>query len=198
MPSHPLLSAYIASLPEGLESHPTFFQKGSVARSVVQAWPECQALQGLPPQLHALLAEPPLPSAWVPEAHGMALWLLAADVRCGGDASEFAKFSLGVNSTLLEQPMYRAAFRMLGAQMTVRAISAAWSMFHRGIEQSVTVDASSCAVELRHPPHLIAPALIPSYGTAFVAGLAVVGMKSRVEVGVCTPELTRYRATWDR
>ena len=47
-------------------------------------------------------------------------------------------------------------------------------------------------------PHLIAPALIPSYGTAFVAGLAVVGMKSRVEVGLCTPELTRYRATWDR
>lgn len=193
-----LLAAYIASLPEGLSSHPTFEQKGSIARTLLQAWPEIRAVKGLPAPIAALIESPPLPSAWIPEAHGMSLWLLAADLRCGGDPQAFADFSFRVNETLFKEPMYQVAFRVLGARLTVRAIGAAWSTFHRGIEQRVTLGDALCEVELQHPPRLIAPPLIPSYGAALAAGLAVAGVKATIEPGASTDTVTRYRARWGR
>lgn len=192
----PLLDAYLAALPDGLASYATFQQKGSVTRVLLEEWPEAHALKGLPAPLTELIANPPLPSAWIPETHAMSVWLLAADERCGGQSRALEEFSFVVNRRLFEQPMYRLAFRVLGASMSVRAISAAWSTFHRGIVQRATLSANTCEVRLQFPPHLIAPPLVASYGAAFLAGLETIGVRGRVEVLACDPETARYRATW--
>ncbi len=194
--TRPLLDAYLAALPDGLASYATFQQKGSVTRVLLEEFPEARSLRDLPPPLAELIAHPPLPSAWIPETHAMSVWLLAADEKCGGDPRALEAFSFTVNRRLFEQPMYRLAFRVLGASLSVRAISAAWSTFHRGIVQRVTLSPGACEVRLQHPAHLIAPALVPSYGAAFLAGLETIGVRGRVEVLACEPETTRYRATW--
>lgn len=194
--ARPLLAAYEASLPDGLASYATFQQKGSVTCTLLQEWPEVRSLTGLPPALAALVHEPPLPSAWIPETHAMGLWLLAADERCGGDTRALEAFSFTVNRRLFEQPMYRLAFRVLGASLSVRAISAAWSTFHRGIVQRATLSPGSCEVRLQFPAHLVPPILVASYGAAFLAGLETIGVRGSVEVLTCEAESARYRATW--
>lgn len=191
-----LLESYVAALPDGLASYAMFHQKGSVTRTLLEAWPEARALTKLPAPLAELIAHPPLPSAWIPETHAMGLWLLAADEKCGGSPRALEEFSFSVNRRLFEQPMYRLAFRVLGASLSVRAISAAWSTFHRGIVQRVTLAPGACEVRLQHPPNLIAPPLVASYGAAFLAGLETIGVRGKVEVLACETESARYRATW--
>lgn len=194
--TRPLFDAYVRSLPDGLSSYGTFVQKGSVTRVLLEAWPEASSLEGLPAPIADLIAAPPLPSAWIPETHAMSIWLLAADERCGGDPRALEQFSFAVNRRLFEQPMYRLAFRVLGASLSVRAISAAWSTFHRGIVQRATLTTGACEVRLQFPPHLIAPPLVASYGAAFLAGLETIGVRGTIEVLACESEMARYRATW--
>ena len=76
----PLLSAYLASLPEGLDSFPQVQQKGSIVQSFLDGVPIQTHLSSLPGPLADWVKHPPLASAWVSEVKGFALMLACADL----------------------------------------------------------------------------------------------------------------------
>jgi hypothetical protein len=193
-----ILDAYLARLPAGLDSYPEYVGKASIARSVIDGWPGIVALAPeLPEALRRFVEAPPPGTVWVPEVHSEALWLLALEVRCDGDAARFEQWSYEVNRALLAQPLYRAVFGLLGARLTVRAIGAAWSTFHRGVTQEVDVVGTTGTITLHGPAHLMPAELAPSYATAYRAGLAVAGItSSRAEIAEVTPTSMRFRVAW--
>ena len=193
-----ILDAYLARLPAGLDSYPEYVGKASIARSVLEAWPGIAALAPeLPGPLRHFVEAPPPGTVWVPEVHSEALWLLALEVLCDNDAGRFEQWSWDVNRALLAQPLYRAVFGLLGARLTVRAIGAAWSTFHRGVTQDVEVAGTSGTITLTGAPWLMPPELAPSYATAYRAGLAVAGIaSSRSEVVAVTSTSMRLRVSW--
>jgi hypothetical protein len=151
-----ILDGYLARLPAGLDSYPEYVCKASIGRSVLEAWPGIAALAPeLPGPLRRFVEAPPPGTVWVPEVHSEALWLLALEVLCDKDAARFEQWSWDVNRALLAQPLYRAVFGLLGARLTVRAIGAAWSTFHRGVTQTVDVVGTSGTITLSGPPHLM-------------------------------------------
>jgi hypothetical protein len=193
-----ILDAYLARLPAGLASYPDHVGKASIARSVIDGWPGIVALAPeLPAPLGDFLRAPPPGTVWVPEVHSEALWLLALEVHCGGDAARFERWSFEVNRALLAQPLYRAVFGLLGARLTVRAIGAAWSSFHRGVTQDVVMAERNGTITLRSPPHLQPPELAPSYASAYQAGLAVAGITtSTARVVETTSTSMTFAVSW--
>lgn len=193
-----ILDDYLGRLPAGIDSYPEYVGKASIARSVIDAWPEIVTLSPeLPEPLRRFVEAPPPGTVWVPEVHSEALWLLALEVRCGGDATRFEAWSYEVNRVLLAQPLYRAVFGLLGARLTVRAIGAAWSTFHRGVTQTVDVVGTSGTITLSGAPHLMPAELASSYATAYRAGLAVAGItSSRADIVAVTPTSMCFRVEW--
>lgn len=169
-----------------------------MARSVIDAWPALKDLAStLPPALGRLVEAPPPGTVWIPEVHSQAMWLLVLEVLCEGDIARFERWAYDVNYALLSQPLYRAVFGILGARLTVRAMGAAWSSFHRGIVQDVSVDGPAGTVTLRAPPQLMPARLAPSYATAYQAGLAVAGIKSSTaETTELTPTSVTFHMRW--
>ena len=149
MTSFPNLTKYIDSLPQGLDSYPEAMQKASVTHSLFKAWPGIvQHAHALPLPLQNLVMNPPPASLWVPAVHAYALWVLTSQVHTGGDPACFSALSLAIDRDVLSMPIYGMIFRVLGERLTVRAVGVAFSSFHRGIEQTVTLRApprSSCA-----------------------------------------------------
>jgi hypothetical protein len=163
-----ILDAYLARLPAGLDSYPEYVGKASIA----------------PRQLRRQRGD-------------AGPGLLALEVLCDNDAARFEQWSWDVNRALLAQPLYRAVFGLLGARLTVRAIGAAWSTFHRGVTQDVEVAGTSGTITLTGAPWLMPPELAPSYATAYRAGLAVAGIaSSRSEVLTVTSTSMRLRVSW--
>ena len=173
-------------------------QKASVLLSLFKAWPSIkEQAPHLPAALANLVTNPPPASLWVPEAHAFSLWLLAWEAHAGGDPQRYENFALGINRDLLSMPFYRMIFRALGERLTVRAIGVAWSSFHRGIEQTVTLSPGAGEIELRHPAGLMPQQVAGSFGTAYRAGLELIG--ATVDVADCvefTPDRTRLSLRW--
>jgi hypothetical protein len=196
----PTLSAYLAALPDGLDANPTFVQKSAVTHSLIEHWPGIRDhAADLPPPLASLLTSTPPSNVWIREVHGMSLWLLAWDVHCGGDAGRFHDFSMRVNRSLLQSPMYRMVFGVLGGRLTVRTIGVAWSSFHRGIVQHLNLDGLTATITLEFPMGLVPAALAPSYAAAYQAGLEVAGIAdarvTMVDVGLSR---IQYSVAWKR
>jgi len=194
----PTLSAYLAALPGGIDANPTFVQKAAVTHSLLQHWPGLRDhTAGLPPPLASLITATPPSNVWIPEVHGMSLWLLAWDIHCGGDPHRFHEFSMRVNRSLLQSPMYRMVFGVLGGRLTVRTIGVAWSSFHRGVVQHLDLDGLSATIRLDFPTGLVPAALAPSYAAAYQAGLEVAGIAdARVTMVDVGPTRIHYSVAW--
>lgn len=194
----PTMESYLARLPAGLASYPEHVAKVSIARCILDAWPEIAAVSSaLPDPLRRFIEAPPPTNVWMPEVHAECLWLLGLDVKCGGDPATFDRWGYDVNHALLAQPIYRAVFGILGGRLTVRAIGAAWSSFHRGVTQDVEMKGNSGTITLRGPPHLLPPPLAPSYATAYRAGLAVAGLPgATAKVIETTSTSMQFSVSW--
>lgn len=175
----PLTQAYVDGLPHGLDSYPDAAQKATVVQSLLEAWPAVRELS-LPPALRSLVDHPPPANVWVPEAQGIAMWLLAADVACGGDLERFKDFARDVNRRVLSNPLYGFVMRLLGPRLTARAVNATWSAFHRGIEQSAVLDGRMGTITLRFPSQLLPAYSVASFATALEASLEVAGVEGAV------------------
>lgn len=193
----PRMTAYLAQLPDGVDSYPDVLEKASVYREYLVGV-DCEALRRvLPAALHPLVDAPPPSSAWVPEVHVGALFLALADTV--GEEAAFLELAHRANRRLLGSPMYRLLFSLLGPRTILKGAQSRWAHFHRGVTMQVafTDEACGASVRLTFPPKLLVPLLFRSYGEAFRAAAEVAGAKGvSVHVEAYGDDYVRFAVDW--
>lgn len=169
---------YLADLPDGVASYPTYVQKASVLRSfLTEGAIPAALLQRLPPELRAGLEPMPPVNQWIPEAHANAVILGVRDLHFDTDDA-FERWVYQQNLALLRGPLYIALFRVVGPTRVMNGGAARWAQFHRGITLSIRVAKDQQAeVTLTCPPELLGPLMARCYTTAFRAALEIAGAK---------------------
>ncbi len=194
------MQVYIDGLPQGLDSYPECLQKASIYREFLVGI-DCEALRPhLPPTLRAMIDAPAPVTAWVPEVHASALFLATRDAFA--DDAAFVEHAYRGNRRLLDSPLYRLLFRVLGPRTMLRGARSRWGLFHRGgvemiLDLPADDDASHASLTLEYPPRVIAPLLALSYASAFRAAAELSGAQEvSVRVAVHGSEHVTYALSW--
>lgn len=174
----PLLSAYLASLPHGLESFPEVQQKGSIVHAFLEGVPIQKHLSALPGPVADLVRHPPLPSAWISEVKAFALFSACADI-CFPSADAWVELAYRANKKIIEGPIYAMLFRLMGVKRIVKVVAGRWEQFHRGTSLTlVHFEGTEGRLRLDTPPHATPLLAARAHGTAMRAALEVVGAKN--------------------
>lgn len=187
----PLYSAYVAALPDGLDSHPECKAKGSMLRVDLKAMPAPETSGLLPREIEALLHDLPLNSQWIPEVHNVAAHLAAYDLRFGDDWDAAASHIYLSNKRLLESPLYKALFLLASPGLLLRGAQWRWGQLHKGVELKAVLhdDRRSGTITLSYPSNL--------FSHEFVRGIGA-GIKALLEANRTTSiehEVTSYSST---
>lgn len=142
------LDAYIAQLPEGLDSFPECLAKASVVRKVYE-FSELP-LTGLPEPLQAVLDNPPPSSAWLPQVHVLALVVAMVEARELPPARE-AAWIRDAATHLFASPMYRILMWAATPRLVFKSANVRWSAFFKGSHLSSDVEEHSAVVQLHAP-----------------------------------------------
>lgn len=190
-------SAYLASLPAGLDSYPECRQKASVVLEFIAASPIAGVAERLPQPLADLITRPPLKSSWVPEVHAFAVYLAVADLHFPDESRYIAHWDK-VNRALMQHPLYRALFLLASPKMVLHGADRRWQTLHQGI--TLTVDsprAGEATITLRYPPALMPPLIAKGLATGF--HVAIEGSSrnvGKVDLLSYGPTEARYAARW--
>lgn len=148
----PRTSHYLAQLPEGLASYPQCLAKGSVLRGIVETAPIALAPNDLPPELRALLAEPPLPTDWMSE---VSLLVLGHAYRDRLTSKAWEDWTYERNRTLAGKSLYRVLFHVVSPERLFAGFPQRWPAFRRGSEMRVLeISDRRALLQLLSPPHL--------------------------------------------
>ncbi len=188
---------WLAGVPGGLDAYPEVQAKGSLVRSALEGQPKAELLARLPPPLRALVAEPPVGSEWVPEAHLDGLLLAIADVR-GMTDDDLCAWTRARNRALFESPAYRILMAVMSPGALVRFAGGRWANWHRGTSLEIEgVADDGVRGTLTFPRGLFDALLLRVFAEAFVAALqlanAAFPVVKIVEAG---PESARYLVRW--
>jgi uncharacterized protein (TIGR02265 family) len=182
----PTLDAYLAALPEGLDSYPSCVVKGSVVRSMVSDGLFRTFAPDLPPTLKALVDSPPLASIWMPEVHQLSLLIAAHDghfARAGGEAA-FLGWGDRASQAMIKSPLYRAVFALAGPKLLLEGLARRAETLRRGTTLSVVDKGEGWAIlHFRFPSALYTPLLLKARARS-LRGAVEVGGGKRVAVHV--------------
>jgi serine/threonine protein kinase len=174
----PLLDAYLASLPNGVESFPEVQQKGSIVQTFLEGVPIQQHLTSLPEAVAELVRHPPLASAWISEVKAAALYLACAEL-CFPSTEAWVEFAYRANRKIIEGPIYAVLFRVLGVKRIVKVVAGRWEQFHRGTQLTVVhFEGTDGRLRLETPPYATPLLLARSHGLAMRAAVEIVGAKN--------------------
>lgn len=196
MSQTPLLDAYLAQLPQGLDSHPTALHKGSVVRVFLDGTPMAAHAAKLPAALQGIIAHPPAASAWVPEVHAHALYVAAADLVYRSE-TEWISASYKGNRRLMEGPLYAVLFKVVGVKRLCSVAASRWEQLHRGTALRLAeFRGTSARFEPTAPPGLLTELLTRTYATAVQASLDLAGAKDVTTAVGSTPTGVFFEASW--
>ncbi len=193
----PRMSAYLDSLPRGLDSYPAHVQKAGVFRQLLGAQLKAHAA-GLPDVLRVLVETPPPVGSWVPEVHTAAIFVAMRDVM--PDDHAFQDHMYRMNRALLDGVLYGFLFRLISPRRILDGARSRWTQLHRGITFEVLPhpEENQSGVCMRFPTGLVPVILLESYCGAFRAALEVAGGKNvKVHLVESAPVMARYAATWE-
>ena len=174
MDAFPTLTRYLHGLPHGLASYPEVQQKASVARNMLESLPERMDADGLPAPIAKLVEDPPPPSVWIPEAHGLGALLAIRDLFA--DDEQFLAHVRQATVALLSSPMYRMMMRLMSPRFLFQAGARSWGKFHHGIEmEMLDVTGSSASLHLNYRPGLVDQLLARAFAMAFEVALSLSG-----------------------
>lgn len=191
------MERYLAGLPAGLDAFPECLAKGSVLRSTLIQQPIEELAARLPPELRALVKDPPVDSEWLAEVRFCAIHLAVADLRGHSDA-EVLLWSRDRNRALFRNPAYRILMAVSSPATLLRGAAMRWANWHRGstLEIEGILDVGVRAL-LRFPPGLFEELMLRVFGEAFVAGLELARAPSPVaSVELLEPGVARYLVSW--
>jgi hypothetical protein len=149
-------AAFVAGLPQGLDSYPECLQKASLLRALLEGAPLDVPEGLLPPAIAELLANPPPANVWLPLAVGRAAWLAVLDARFPGDDEAALAFADASYAALARSSMYSQLLHHLPPSVIARGASLRWRALYRGIELELRgVSAEGASGFMRYPTNLV-------------------------------------------
>lgn len=190
------LSAYLASLPSGLESYPECQIKGAFSRALLAALPA--APRGLPGPLAELVDAPPLVNSWIHEVHHQALIAGIIDRLYPARVDAFMALMFSVQRDVLGGRIYAPLMQLISPARLLAHAARRWSNFHRGSRLIVERRSPTAArVTVEHPPRLYTEVGRLGLAQGFCAAIeASRGRDGAVELERADERRTIYRATW--
>jgi hypothetical protein len=190
--TYPRLAAYVAQLPDGLDSYPSVVAKASMCRTFAAGARFEGAPPGLPAIVSGLAASPPPVTAWIPEAHLMALLLAVADLR--DDDTGFVAWMYDANRAVLKSPWYSVLMSVSSPMMLLRGTEMRWGALHKGTEVTATRQEKGATIHFDFPPRLYTPLLLRAYGEAFRAAIDLTNAR---DASVVLSQVSSTRAAYD-
>jgi hypothetical protein len=191
------LEAWLAGLQGGLDGYPSARAKGSLVRTVLAGQPRRALEERLPAPVRRLVAEPPVDSEWIPEAHLAAMIHAITDLR-GWDEAEVVRWVVEGNRALFSSPAYRILMLVVSPSAMLKHAGMRWSNWHRGTTLEFLGFADDGAgLALTFPAGLFDGLMLRYYAAAFSTALELArAAGSSVEVVEHRPGFARYRARW--
>jgi hypothetical protein len=192
----PSFTRYVAAVPGGLDAYPTAQAKGSLVRIFLLGQPR-ELLSQLPGPLQPLVADPPIESDWIPEAHFCALFHGLSEVL-GYKRPQRSAWIRERNRSLFSGPLYRLLMTVVSPERALRESARRWAVFHRGTDLAFDGFSDDGArVTLTYPSELFDPFMLEALGEAFAAALEAARTKDpSVRIEATGPGFARYLARW--
>ena len=163
----PRVTEYLAALPTGLDSFPSYRAKGSMFRSALEVRSTPRDLTLLPPRIARLFRDPPLSSQWVPETEYVAFSLAMADLHGMSDA-DFCQYWYDVMLNITDG-LYAAALSLVSPVLILRTLASRWGTFHQGVDAIALPTPGGLLIRLTFPTRLFSPLIIDGYVAVFQA-----------------------------
>ncbi len=196
----PQLSAYLATLPDGLASYPECVLRASNMlpfMSAKGASPLAGVESELPEPVQRLLAAPPPNSAWIPEVHLYAFLLANVD-RAGMSDDAYEAWVLATCQRLYSGLLYKLVMSFVSRENVVEVAGSRWATQHRGTTLSMrSVDRDHVRCRLDFPPRLMSTLIVKGYRSVLLAVWQLVearGLSMRLVESSET--MAEYETTW--
>jgi hypothetical protein len=196
----PRASAYIASLPRGLDSFPEARMNHLVLVHVPQDFPDLVTGQALPPQLDDFFARR-ITGDWFNETVGNAIYLMIRD-QCFRDDQSFQAWNQKNIDRLIRNPLFRAIMVLLSPALVVIGAGKRWTSFHQGTAMKTEpVGQAGGRLQVRgiltFPAGIYDPLLLRLHTSTFLAALvAAKADHPEVRLGQVTATSAEYLASW--
>jgi hypothetical protein len=196
----PRAAAYVASLPQGLDSFPECRMNHHVLEHVPTDFPDLAAGQLMPPQLADFFARR-IAGDWFHEAVGNTIYLMIRD-QCYRDDASFQGWNQKNIDRLIRNPLFRAIMVLLSPALVVIGAGKRWGSFHQGTTMKTEpVGQAGDRLQVRgmltFPAGLYDPLLLRLHTSTFLAALvAAKADQPEVRLGDVTPTSAEYLASW--
>ena len=198
-PRLPRLDAFVAALPDGLDSHPRTRAKASLYRVYCGPLLEAMRRSGcvLPTPVQELVEDPAPVTAWIPLVRAQAVMLASCDLVFESEDA-FVQHTLEHQRTLLSSRLYRIMLALASPATLLRVASARWASFHRGSTLSVeTSTPTSTILRVEHPEGLWHGVMVSALAAGLQAPLELSGAKDvRLELLERTDTRVRLQGSW--
>lgn len=194
-----LLENYLGSLPQGWDSYASCKQKASIYLGFLAEVPAIgRSRRRLPEPLRDLIENRRNPSGWIPEVHGIALWLATCDLFFESVDTVLFEHIYRLNKALMANALYRIMFMVMSPQILLVGGSARWAAFHLGSNFETTLlSKDSGVLRLTYPSKLFPELAARAYQSVYEAALEAGGIR---RASVClrswTPSSATFDATW--
>lgn len=186
----------MASLPQGLRSHPGCECKASLYREAMTNLPRTMDVRGLEPSLADYFVNPMPVNTWIPEVINTALFLAMADAFFPLD-NAFLDWVSSWSEATMRAPMYRILMTVASPQVLAQGGTRRWKTFHVGSELETTITENGTDSILRFPENAFDALVVRGTLRAVQAAYRASGAKNAtVELVQFTPVEARYRSVW--
>jgi hypothetical protein len=196
----PGASAYLQSLPAGLNSFPNCRVRALVFEHIGRRYPELS--RAVPPgPLAALLGSALDSSSWVPEVVGQVANLMLRDACLESDEA-YCDWTYEVSLVSFEKPLLRQLMRLMSPGLLVFGAAKRWGAVHSGTELTTSGvrndgEQSEVTGRLRFPPGLFPDLFLMGLCPAFRAALSMArGRDIQVKLEGRTATAADYLVSW--
>jgi len=194
----PRLAAYLADLPDGLDSFPECRSKASLHRAFLDEKPLPPLAPGaLPEPVRELIEAPAAVSSWIPTVVHHSVLLVIREL-CFTDDESYCRHAFESQRRIFRGPMYRLLLVAMPVDTVLRGIAYRWKAFHQGTQLEVLERGEGEArLELRFPPGLYNELGLKGLASGFRAALdAMKATDAKVEVTEIAAGEAHFRGTW--
>jgi hypothetical protein len=193
----PLAAAYLARLPEGLDSYPSCLVRTEVTQLLLEKFPHVLDHPGVAPAFADRLREELGRGEWMSEATGVAVRMVTRDSIFQNDA-EYDDWALEMSRELYTRRVYRVLMYLISPSLVILGAARRWNAFRQGTTLVATPHSRGGDIELAFPPHLYTPLVLGGLGQAFRAALeAARARNAKITLGEAQVDRARWSVTWD-
>jgi hypothetical protein len=169
----PNITAYINSLPAGLDSYPDCAVKADVHEDLANEFPDLKNYDL--PEIMKQYVNGEHPSEWLPETVGNGLLLAVRDAFFNSDDA-FLNWATTKTINLFNKPVYRLMMHVFSTSLIIMGAAKRWGNFHQGSSLHVKPvkkieGRSKTVATLTYPPHLFSGLIIPQVANVYLAVL---------------------------